>query len=169
MFSSKRKFHPHVLSSSGIRRSFFGNNPQSSFFAAPANTVQQQPAQKLPEFSAKQFVNGNFANFDAQYDVVGPKPSTGTLFISHGVHMKYPATMDKAERTTFENDFVKSVHNGWSNKHLLTLNEPGFSPYQCNVDVSTHVEEKPEDAHTVIDVVKPKANEKRFRSRVSLL
>lgn len=165
MFSSKRRFSPDV--SSGIRRSFFGNNPQSSFFAAPANTIQQQLAPKLPEFSVKQFVNGNFANFDAQYDVVGPKPSTGTLFISHGVHMNYPATMDKSERTTFENDFVKSVHDKWSDKHLLTLNEPGFSPYQCNVDVSAHVEEKPKDAHTVIDVVKPKTNEKRFRSRVS--
>ena len=167
MFSSKRRNETATLTSSGIRRSFFGNNPQSSFFAAPSNTLQQQPAPKLPEFSVKHFVNGNFANFDAQYDVIGPKPSTGTLFISHGVHMNYPKHMTKGERTTFENDFVRSVHNGWSDKHKLSLNEPGFSPYECKVDVNAHIEDEPKDAHTVIDVIKPKANEKRFRSRVS--
>jgi outer membrane protein OmpA-like peptidoglycan-associated protein len=149
------------------RRNFFGNSPQTTFFSGPANTLQKQAAPKLPEFTVDHFVNGNFAFFDAQYDVVGPVPATGTLFITHGVHMNYPKNMDKAERTTFENDFVKSVHEHWSNKHLLALAEPGFASYMCNVDVSAHVEDNPKDAHTVIDVVKPKPNEKRFRSRVS--
>jgi outer membrane protein OmpA-like peptidoglycan-associated protein len=167
MFSNKKKNETAILSSSGIRRNFFGNQPQAGFFSAPSNTLQTQQAPALPEFSVNQFVNGNFANFDAQYDVVAPTPATGTLFISHGVHMNYPKQMTKDERTTFENDFKKTVHDGWSNKHLLTLTEPGFSPYQCNVDVTAHVEEKPNDAHTIIDVVKPKPTEKRFRPRVS--
>jgi outer membrane protein OmpA-like peptidoglycan-associated protein len=124
-------------------------------------------APALPEFSINHFVNGNFANFDAQYDVIGPVPAIGTLFISNRVHMNYPKSMKKDEQTTFENDFVKSVHDKWSNKYLLTLNEPGFSPYQCNVDVISHIEKDPDNAHTVIDVVKPKLSEKRFRSRVS--
>ncbi|NJN87093.1 MAG: OmpA family protein [Leptolyngbyaceae cyanobacterium SL_7_1] len=74
--------------------------------------------------------------------------------------------MTKSEQTTFETDFVKSVHDKWSNKHLLVLNEPGFSAYQCNVDVTSRIEKNPDDAHTVINVVKPKG-EKRFRPRVS--
>src|SRR6266542_5936152 len=111
---------------SSAKKSFFGNAPLSAFFSPSAGIIQRQPAPKLPEFSVGNFVNGNFANFDAQYQVVGPLPRTGTLFISHGVHMNYPSTMAKDERTTFETDFVKSAHDKWSNKHLLTLNEPGF-------------------------------------------
>lgn len=154
------------FASRGARRNFFGNGPQTSFFSS-ANTLQRQPAPKLPEFSVGHFVNGNFAFFDAQYDVNGPVPKIGTLFISHGVHMNYPKNVPKSEQTTFENDFVKSVHDKWSNQHLLALMEPGFSSYMCNVDVSAHVEQDPKDAHTVIDVVKPKPTEKRFRSRVT--
>ncbi|MFN8469688.1 MAG: hypothetical protein U0X20_29300 [Caldilineaceae bacterium] len=129
--------------------------------------VQRLLAPTLPQFSVDHFVNGNFANFNAQYDVMGPVPATGTLFISHRVHMNYPSSMTKGERTTFENNFVKSVHEKWSNKHLLTLTEPGFSPYQCNVDVTAQVEDDPKQAHTVINVVKPKPSAERFRSRVS--
>ena len=138
---------------------------QSDDKSGLSSTLSSAPS--LSEFSVDHFVNGNFANFDAQYDVVGPLPATGTLFISHGVHMNYPRNMKKDEQTTFENDFVKSVHDKWSNKHLLTLNEPGFSRYQCNVDVTSHIEKNPDDAHTVINVVKPKPSEKQFRSRVS--
>jgi outer membrane protein OmpA-like peptidoglycan-associated protein len=163
-----------ISSSQKDERPFFAfqNSPAATpFFQpklnAPANTIQQQPAAKLPEFTTKQFVNGNFANFDAQYDVKGPVPAMGTLFASHGVHMNYPAAMTKPERKTFETDFVTSIHDKWSNKHLLMLAEPGFATYQANVDVSSHIEENAKDAHTVIDVVKPKAKDKRFRSRVS--
>jgi outer membrane protein OmpA-like peptidoglycan-associated protein len=94
-------------------------------------------------------------------------PSTGTLFVSHGVHMKFPSTMTKTEQTTFETDFVKSVHEMWSKKHLLMLAEPGFASYLCDVDISARIESDPKDAHTVIDVVKPNPNEKRFRPRVT--
>jgi outer membrane protein OmpA-like peptidoglycan-associated protein len=156
-----------TLNSATTKKSFFGNTPSSNFFSPPVGTIQRQPVPKLPEFSVGNFVNGNFASFDAQYQVIGPVPETGTLFISHGVHMNYPSAMSKPEQTTFETDFVKSVRDKWSNKHLLTLNEPGFSPYQCNVDVSAHVEDDAKDAHTVIDVVKPAASAKRFRPRVT--
>lgn len=149
------------------KQSFFGNALLSNFFSPSVDTIQRQPAPKLPEFSVGNFVNGNFAFFDAHYQVIGPAPKTGTLFISHGVHMNYPAAMSKPERTTFETDFVSSVHDKWSNKHLLTLNEPGFSPYQCNVDVSAHVEDNAKEAHTVIDVIKPAPAAKRFRPRVT--
>jgi len=135
-------------------RNFFGNNQPSSFFGVPAG-LQRQQAPALPQFSVNNFIK-SFANFDAQYNVAGPEPATGTLFISHGVHMNYPKAMNKDERTTFENDFIKSVHEKWSNKHLLKLSEPGFSPYQCNVDVSARVEANPDDAQTVINVAKPK-------------
>lgn len=148
-------------------QNFFGNTPQKSFFSGANNVFQRQPVQKLPGFSVNHFVSGNFANFDAQYDVNGPVPAVGTLFISHGVHMNYPKTMSKDEQTTFENGFVKGVHEKWSNQHLLALAEPGFASYRCNVDVSAHVEQDPKDAHTVIDVLKPKPDEKRFHSRVS--
>lgn len=155
------------VSSPPAKKSFFGNAPLTSFFNAPSGLVQQQPAAKLPEFSTGNFVNGNLAFFDAHYQVAGPVPQTGMLFITHGVHMNYPPAMTKDERSTFENDFVKSVHEIWSNQHLLTLTEPGFSRYRCKVDVSAHVEDDPKNAHTVIDVVKPGPDEKRFRSRVS--
>lgn len=145
------------------RKSFFGGNPQNSFFTGPA---QLQSAPKQPEFPSKHYVNSNFANFDAHYDVKGPLPSTGTLFISHGVHMNYPKSMTKDEKNTFESNFVKSVNDIWSRKHPLALAEPNFAPYLCDVDVSAHVEDDPKDAHTVIDVVKPKASDKRYRPRV---
>lgn len=157
--------------SSSIRanRSFFGNQPSAGFFSPPSNTVQLQQAPKpLPTFSVDHFVNGNFAFMNADYAVVGPKPKTGTLFISHGVHMNYPASMTKDERSTFEKDFKTSVHDHWSNKHMLSLDEPGFSPYQCNVDVTANVEDDPKNAHTVIDVSKPKKkDDKRIRSSVT--
>lgn len=139
---------------------FFQKGEESSFF------VQRAPQSALPQFSTNNFVH-NFANFNAQYAVVGPTPATGTLFITHHVFFDFPRNMTKPERTTFENDFTKSVHDGWSNKHLLTLTEPGFSNYQSNVDVTASVEEKAADANTVIHVVKPGAKEKRFRSRVT--
>jgi outer membrane protein OmpA-like peptidoglycan-associated protein len=166
MRSPKMKNNGRSLAN-GTRKNFFGNSPQTGFFSAPNVVAQLQPAPKLPEFSVDHFVNGNFAFFDADYAVKGPLPDTGTLFISHGVHMNYPATMDKSERSTFETNFVKSVHDTWSHKHMLGLAETGFAPYLCDVDVSAHVEDDPKDAHTVIDVVKPKPSAKRFRSRVS--
>jgi outer membrane protein OmpA-like peptidoglycan-associated protein len=141
--------------SSSAKKCFFGNAPSFAFFGAPPIVIQRQQAAKLPEFSVSNFEK-DYAFFHAKYQVAGPLPKTGTLFISHGVHMNYPATMTKAERTTFEADFVKSIHNIWSNKHQLMLNEPGFSSYQCNVDVSSHIEANSNDAHTVINVKKPK-------------
>ena len=143
-----------TMKSSGAKKRFFGNAPAAAFFGAPPGVIQRHPAPKLPEFSVGNFEK-DYAFFNAKYQVMGPVPKTGTLFISHGVYMKYPSTMTKPERTTFETDFVKRIHNIWSNKHLLTLNEPGFSPYQCDVDVSAHLEANPNDAHTVINVRKP--------------
>jgi outer membrane protein OmpA-like peptidoglycan-associated protein len=163
-FSSKLKKEQPGFATNATK-SFFGNSQQPTFFSAPAG-LQRKPTGALPEFSVNNFVK-SFANFDAQYSVVGPVPATGTLFIAHGVHMNYPKSMTKSEQTTFENDFVKSVHEKWSDQHLLGLLEPGFSSYMCNVDVTAHVEDNPKDAHTVIDVVKPKPKEKRFRPRVS--
>ncbi|HEY4289317.1 MAG TPA: hypothetical protein VGN00_19585 [Puia sp.] len=128
--------------------------------------LQRQPQSPLPQFSTNNFIR-NFANFNAQYAVVGPTPATGTLFITHHVFFDFPKTMTKPEQTTFGNDFTKNVHDIWSNKHQLTLTEPGFSNYQSNVDVTAIPEEKPADAQTVIHVVKPGAKEKRFRPRVT--
>ncbi|WP_431214066.1 hypothetical protein ACQ86N_04105 [Puia sp. P3] len=132
----------------------------------PFFAIQRQPQAKTPEFSVNNFVH-NFGFFNSQYAVVGPEPATGTLFISHHVFFDFPRSVTKPEQTTFETDFVKSIHDGWSNKHLLTLNEPGFSKYRANVDVTAVPEAKAGDAHTVIHVVKPGAKEKRFRSRVT--
>ncbi len=131
--------------------------------AAPA---AQQP-QVLAGFTSPQFTNTGFANFDAVYNVDGPVPKTGTLQITHKVFPVYPASMNQAERTAFETDLKKSVHDGWSDKYLLTLNIPGFAPYRCKVEVTVNIVTNKKDAHTVIDVVKPGAKEKRFRSRVS--
>ena len=139
---------------------FFQKGEEGSFF------VQRAPQSALPQFSTNNFIR-NFANFNAQYAVVGPTPATGTLFITHHVFFDFPKNMTKPERTTFGNDFTKSIHDGWSNKHQLTLTEPGFSNYQSNVDVTAIPEEKPADAQTVIHVVKPGAKEKRFRPRVT--
>src|ERR1700754_1682616 len=94
------KMRNNGISAGKSRKNFFGGNPQNSFFPA-GGAAQLQPAPKLPEFSVKHFVNGNFAFFDAHYDVNGPLPATGKLFISHGVHMKFPSTMSKDEQTTF--------------------------------------------------------------------
>lgn len=157
----------NTMKSSGPKKTFFGNAPAYAFFSAPPNVIQKQPATKFPEFSVSNFEK-DYAFFNAKYQVMGPVPKTGTLFISHGVNMNYPVTMSKAERTTFETDFVKSIRNIWSKKHQLTLNEPGFSFYQCEVDVSAHVVANPNDAHTVINVRKPKdLAASRPRSNVS--
>jgi len=132
---------------------FFGNNTTSNFFSpllAPAQLTGQQPA--LPTFTVDSFVDGNFPNFDVQYDVTGPAPKTGTLFITHHVFFKFEAAVTATERTQFVKDFSEKVHDTWSNKHLLTLKVPGFSNYQCNVDVSIGEVDKAEDAHTVINV-----------------
>lgn len=150
------------------QNNFFGNSLSNNFFGPllnPAQLAGQQPA--LPVFSTDNFVNGNLPNFDAQYQVNGPVPKTGTLFITHKIFLNFPANMTQAERTTFETDFKKSINDVWSNKHLLTLNNPGFSSYQCKVDVTALVVTDKKDAHTVIDVIKPGEKEKRFRPRVS--
>ena len=148
---------------------FFGG-PRSSIAASPLSKrgpgVQMQQAPALPTFQANNFVN-SFANFNAQYAVVGPSPATGTLSITHHVFLNFPRTMTKTEQSTFQTDFIKSVHDGWSKKHLLTLTEPGFSKYQCDVDVNASVEANAKDAQTVIHVVRPGDKDKRFRSRVS--
>ncbi|WP_143013934.1 hypothetical protein [Mucilaginibacter sp. OK268] len=132
----------------------------------PATIIQKQPAPGPPEFTVNNF-NENFPTFNAKYDVAGPVPSTGTLFISHGVHMNYPATVTKSEQSTFETDFVKSIHDKWSKQHLLALAEPGFASYMCEVDVTAQVKANAKDANTVIDVVKPGDTKKRYRSRVT--
>ncbi|MFT3823215.1 MAG: hypothetical protein QM731_04810 [Chitinophagaceae bacterium] len=158
MFESSPKSIP--VNTTGNTGSFF-----APVFRQVQNQVQQQPA--LPGFTSTRFIDNTFANFDADYVVDGPVPKTGTLFIKHKVFMVYPANMTPEERTTFETDFKKSIHDTWSNQHLLTLTLPGFLPYQCNVDVSVNVETDQKNAHTVINVVKPGAKEKRYRSRVS--
>lgn len=147
---------------------FFGNAGRQNFFAPP--TLQLQPANQPaphPVFTTDHFVNGNLPNFDAQYDVEGVLPKTGTLSITHKVFLNFPATMTKEERGTFETDFKKSVHDLWSNQHLLTLNVPAFSPYQSKVEVTASIVDDTKDAHTAIEVIKPGKDEKRFRSRVS--
>lgn len=152
---------------------FFQPGRPEGFFAGGAGRgggrgpgVQMQPAPALPTFTVNNFVQ-QLPNFNAHYAVVGPAPSTGTLSITHHVFLDFPKTMTNAEQTTFETGFIKSVHDGWSNKHLLTLTEPGFSNYQCNVDVNASVEAKAKDAQTVIHVERPGDKEKRFRSRVT--
>jgi hypothetical protein len=138
------------------------NNPaaftgtKANHFFAPgilqlqSATPQQQKA--LPTFTADSFVSGNFPNFDVQYVVNGPKPKTGTLFITHKVFFTFPASMDAAARTKFQEDFATVIHDTWSNKHLLSLNIPNFAAHQCAVDVSAQVVDKPTDAHTTITV-----------------
>ncbi len=133
--------------------SFFGKNSSNNFFGQvfnPAQLTGQQPA--LPGFTTDSFVSGNFPNFDVQYVVDGPKPKTGTFFITHKVFFTFPASMDAAARTKFQTDFATIIHDTWSAKHLLTLNIPNFAPHQCAVDVSAQVVDKPADAHTTITV-----------------
>ena len=145
---------------------FFKPAPTNVQRKVSANTIQKQSAPALPEFTVNNF-NESFANFSAKYDVAGHVPSTGTLFITHGVHMNYPSSVTKSEQSTFEADFVKSIHDKWSKQHLLALVEPGFASYMCEVDVTAQVKADAKDANTVIDVVKPGDNKKRFRSRVT--
>ena len=163
---STRKIKTSDPVASVASKSFFGATQSSSFFSAPVGLQKQTaPAKALAKFSVPDFKKA-FPIFDFNYNVAGPVPNTGTLFIVHRVHMKYPKAMSKSERTTFESDFVKSVHDKWSNKHLLSLTEPGFSLYQCNVDVSAKVVADAKDAQTVITVVKPVGAD-RIRSNVS--
>jgi outer membrane protein OmpA-like peptidoglycan-associated protein len=160
--------------------SFFGNGAKQGFFQSSPDSqpffptghladkaVQRQNAPALPAFTVNQFVNQNFRNFDARYDVAGPAPATGTLHITHGVFLNFPKSMSPDEKSTFETNFMTSVHDTWSNKHLLKLNVPGFSAYQCNVDVTVRLETKRENAHTVINVVHRGGKDKRLRSRVT--
>ena len=149
------------------RKNFFGGTKQNNFFGSAGNAAQLQSAPKLPEFSQTNYTNNTFAFFDTNYNVKGPLPAIGTLSISHGVHMKYPSSMTKDERSAFESNFIKSVHDGWSGKHMLGLAEPGFATYLCDVEVNTYMEDDPKKAHTVTGVVKPKPTDKRFTSRVS--
>ncbi|MBS1603766.1 MAG: hypothetical protein JST42_13950 [Bacteroidetes bacterium] len=132
----------------------------------PFFTIQRQPQTTTPQFTVNNFVQ-NFGFFNSHYAVVGPEPATGTLFISHHVFFDFPRAMTKPEQTTFETDFAKSIHDGWSNKHQLTLSEPGFSKYKANVDVTVVPEAKAADAHTVIHVHKPDLKAKRPRSFVT--
>ena len=132
---------------------FFGGGMQKNFFPPLFNQLQNnnQPA-SLPTFTADSFVSGNFPNFDVQYDVIGTVPKTGILFITHKAFFKFEKAVTAEEQSQFIKDFSEKVHDTWSNKHLLSLKVPGFSNYQCNVDVSISAVDKPADAHTVIDV-----------------
>ncbi|MGF2413312.1 MAG: hypothetical protein ACQUYJ_13355, partial [Ferruginibacter sp.] len=132
---------------------FFGNNVTNNFFAPSLNPAQLtgQPA-SLSTFSSDHFVSGNSPNFDVHYFVNGPSPKTGTLFINHNAFFKFETKITAEEQSQFIKDFSEKVHDTWSNKHLLSLKVPGFSNYQCNVDVSISAVDKPADAHTVIDV-----------------
>lgn len=135
------------------RQNFFGSPVQKNFFPPVFETLPTETAQPvLPEFTAQSFVSGNFPNFDVQYDVDGPEPKNGILFITHKVFYKFPAGMLNEERTAFKTDFATKVHDTWSGKHKLFLHQPGFSKYSCNVDVSVSEQDKPDDAHTIIDV-----------------
>jgi outer membrane protein OmpA-like peptidoglycan-associated protein len=161
----------HVMPAPGQipnENTFFKPAPATVQRYVSSNVIQKQPAPGPPEFTVNNF-SENFPNFNAKYDVAGPVPSTGTLSISHGVHMNYPATVTKSEQSTFETDFVKSIHDKWSKQHLLGLVEPGFTSYMCEVDVTAQVKADAKDANTVIDVLKPGATKKRFRSRVTAI
>jgi outer membrane protein OmpA-like peptidoglycan-associated protein len=164
------------------RRQFFPQFKQpgadmdtpSFFQPAPATTnkkteTPKSEPKKLPQFEEQfMFSDENTPNFDAIYEVKGPKPSTGTLWITHKVFINYPWNMvnDKAAREEFEKDLSKSIHDGWSNKRLLRLKDPAFSEYQCNVDVNVAIVKKPADAHTIINLHKLPKDSKRFRSNV---
>lgn len=136
-----------------INNNFFGSGMKTNFFPPLINQLQNntQPASQ-PTFNTDHFISGFFPNFDVQYDVEGPSPKTGTLFISHNVFYKCESKITAEECNQFKNDFVEKVHETWSGRHLLTLKIPGFSNYQCKVDVSVSEVDKPADAHTVIDV-----------------
>jgi outer membrane protein OmpA-like peptidoglycan-associated protein len=76
----------------------------------------------------------------------------------------------RQERQKFGSAFKSQVQSAWSGKHPLKLNDPAFSPYQCNVKITVNIMEDEHDAdlaHNRIQAQKvPEGVEARFRSFV---
>lgn len=134
-------------------------------------------------------------NFDATYQPVGPVPAEGVLTIDHRVFIRFlpfatrlirenPRMFGRyrgvrftaaqraefawtaAQQETFRNDFVRNVHEVWSGRHRLALNEAGFSPYRARVEVNVTVADADEDAHSVLTAYKMPPGAPRLRSEV---
>ncbi len=145
-------------------------------------------ANALPEFALPEY-SREFSRFDCSYLPLGPIPQVGTLTVSLKVYIiykpftkairqkdykKYKFTAEQLaditwkddEKEKFQNDFSKSVSDGWSNKFPLSLKEPGFSEYRANVNIQVIPVNDPTKAHMKITAQKVPKGAPRFRSRV---
>ncbi|MCP4357070.1 MAG: OmpA family protein [Chloroflexi bacterium] len=140
-------------------------------------------------FTKKEF-SRKFGRFDAKYKPVAPMPKVGDLRISLKVHITFANisrvmmrkepfkshrftskqladfAWTKTEKESFESDFVSSARNGWSNKHILRLQEPGFAKYRSRVEVDVVSVSDPGLAHTKITAQKVPKGAPRLRSSV---
>ena len=157
--------------------------------------LTQDPAVKsksspFPEFDFKE-VSEEMGRFDASYTPVAPFPEKGVLNITLWVHITFEDFSSKRqkkepykshkftedqladfnwkedERVAFETDFMTNVEDGWSNKHILTLNDPFFAPYQSEVEVTVITISDPELANVKMKALKVPKGAPRFRSFVS--
>ncbi len=165
---------------------------QTTDTAAPE--VTQDPAVKpksspFPEFDFEEISqSGN--RFDATYAPVGSFPQTGILDITLWVNITFEDFSAKqrkkepyksheftpeqladfawtaSEREAFETNFMSSVEEGWSDKHILSLNDPFFAPYRTAVKVTVMTIDDPALAHVKMKALKVPKGAPRFRSFV---
>jgi hypothetical protein len=154
-----------------------GVEPQPRDADVPAGVPESTPELARPTFSQTEYSQEG-SRFDSLYVPDGPAPTVGTLSINLWVHITYqPFTRammrqepfrahrftpeqradfawTTAEQEKFESDFMSSVHDGWSDKHSLHLDEPDFAEYRSRVEVNVLVVSDPGSAHMRITAQK---------------
>ena len=159
----------------------------------PAPSVDKAIEEKRKKFLRTTFLGGN-KDFDLKYEPnpAGPdaRPIAGSVTITLKVHIifrDFKASMmadddfkdhtftDKqkkdfkwkpGEETKFRDGFLKSVHDGWSTKHLLKCKSADFDDFVAGVHVNVKVVDSAAKAHTVITAQKVPKGAPRLRSFV---
>jgi outer membrane protein OmpA-like peptidoglycan-associated protein len=157
-----------------------GDGPAPDPDAAPKRTGT---------FAKKQFsLKGASRDFESTYDVVGPTPATGTLTITLNVFVKFK-NFDKTmrnrepwkshtftadqladfkwtdkERTAFKTDFASAVHDGWSDKFQMVLDDESLAEHRADVDVQVKFVDSAGKANNVMTAQKVPKGAPRLRS-----
>ncbi|MQA87404.1 MAG: OmpA family protein [Streptosporangiales bacterium] len=158
--------------------------------AGPVSPPSPVPPSRLPDFGDMRFMEIN-PRFDLFYDPVGPLPAVGKVTITLKVHvvfkdfdrgmMRRPEfrrhrwTRDQLRDFKFPSDdkkkwvgkFATAVQDGWKEKHVFVLNDPGFASYRATCDVQVEHVDDPAQANTVIAAQWVPRGAPRLRSAVS--
>ena len=73
-----------------------------------------------------------------------------------------------AEKATFQSDLQKSIQDGWSDKHILQANNPGFEQVSTRLFVKVRLVTTPDTAHVKIKSIKTPTGAPRLRSEAGM-